>query len=192
MSVWTGPSGSAKTAALKVAAQELDIELCEWINPVDSSSFHVEFANFLSKSSSSLFGQDKRQVMFIEDHPNLFHDSIKDSVQSLLRAYSQQSFGIPLVIILSETKTDTEYFSVNSYIPRDLISSVDVFKFNPIAVTYIKKAIKSIVEKEGLVQKQSDLDQLSQGGDIRNAISNLQFLNIMGRYLYILICLLVT
>lgn len=90
----TGPSGSGKSATIRIIAQELGYTISEWITPVDiehtrhdrydtdkitySESQIEKFSQFLFQSSRyrSVFDtSNKKQLVLVEDFPNVF---IKD------------------------------------------------------------------------------------------------------------------
>jgi hypothetical protein len=51
----TGPSGCGKTAVVNMLATELDFEIVEWINPVNSNAFqHIDASTGFSQFDSSV------------------------------------------------------------------------------------------------------------------------------------------
>lgn len=91
----TGPSGAGKTAAIHCLARHLGYNIREWVTPIDielSSNYKENFnddfefaekqsevfSQFLCKSSryASLFDTFDKQLVLVEDFPNIF---IKDS-----------------------------------------------------------------------------------------------------------------
>lgn len=86
----TGPSGSAKTAAIKVMAKEFNYEISEWITPIDiehvrgdrvdgeqitySESQNDKFSQFLFQSSRyrSVFDTSSKRLVLVEDFPNTY------------------------------------------------------------------------------------------------------------------------
>lgn len=89
----TGPSGSGKSATIKIIAQEYGYMISEWITPVDiehtrhdrndtekitySESQVDKFSQFLFQSSRyrSVFDTSSKRLVLVEDFPNVF---IKD------------------------------------------------------------------------------------------------------------------
>lgn len=89
----TGPSGSGKSATIKIIAQECGYMISEWITPVDiehtrhdrndtekitySESQVDKFSQFLFQSSRyrSVFDTASKRLVLVEDFPNVF---IKD------------------------------------------------------------------------------------------------------------------
>lgn len=89
----TGPSGSGKSAVIKILAKDFGYTISEWITPVDiehtrydrndsykitySESQNDKFAQFLFQSSRyrSVFDTSSKRLVLVEDFPNVF---IKD------------------------------------------------------------------------------------------------------------------
>lgn len=89
----TGPSGSGKSATIKIIAKEFGYTISEWITPVDiehirrdrndsekitySESQVDKFSQFLFQSSRyrSVFDTSSKRLVLVEDFPNVF---IKD------------------------------------------------------------------------------------------------------------------
>lgn len=76
MLLLTGPTGCGKTATVKVLCKKLNVEIREWINPVDKDRDYVigqttQLIEFLSGSKyPSLICNNKANVILIEDFPN--------------------------------------------------------------------------------------------------------------------------
>lgn len=90
----TGPSGSGKSATIKIIAQEFGYTISEWVTPMDlehprhdrnsdpdkltfSESQIDKFSQFLFQSSRyrSVFDTATKRLVLVEDFPNIF---IKD------------------------------------------------------------------------------------------------------------------
>lgn len=89
----TGPSGSGKSATIKIIAKDFGFTISEWITPVDiehtrydktnaekvtySESQTDKFSQFLFQSSRyrSVFDTSSKRLVLVEDFPNVF---IKD------------------------------------------------------------------------------------------------------------------
>lgn len=93
----TGPSGSGKTAAIHYVARHMGYNIKEWITPIDielpsnyRGNFNDDcefaekqaevFSQFLFKSSryASLFESFDKQLVLVEDFPNIF---LKDAAE---------------------------------------------------------------------------------------------------------------
>lgn len=91
----TGPPGSGKTATVRLIAKELDLDVSEWIVPLDidlkvnnkleddnvntyAESQLNKFSDFLYRSSRyvSVFATQRKRLLLVEDFPNIF---IKDA-----------------------------------------------------------------------------------------------------------------
>lgn len=84
----TGPAGSGKTTTLKLIAKNLEIEVIEWVTPLDvewselvdseNGTFREnqidKFRDFLFRSSrySSLIQKETKKLIIVEDLPNTF------------------------------------------------------------------------------------------------------------------------
>lgn len=80
MLVITGPTGCGKTITLNVLCQELNIEVLEWINPISTNyefdsgpGQSTKFLDFIFEAKyPSLFTDNKKKVVLVEDFPNIF------------------------------------------------------------------------------------------------------------------------
>ncbi|TPX33630.1 hypothetical protein SmJEL517_g03579 [Synchytrium microbalum] len=128
----TGPSGAGKTAALRVLASEMRIEILEWLNPFNNNLFEgtedgeythsyesitQRFTQFLeradkypsltfeSSSQTSIPQQvtQSRKLILMEDLPNVSNDKTRAVVHSAVRAFANSRRSkFPLVFIVSE------------------------------------------------------------------------------------------
>lgn len=117
----TGPSGAGKTATLRALAKDdaLHFSLVEWDNrdayyDVGESQSAVErFSAFLQSASrytrlplrtrhTQTSSASPRQVILVEDWPNLFHPGTRDGVHHALERFLTQH-GAPLVLIVSDS-----------------------------------------------------------------------------------------
>ncbi|XP_055326402.1 cell cycle checkpoint protein RAD17-like [Sitodiplosis mosellana] len=198
----TGPSGSGKSATIKIIAQEFGYTISEWVTPMDlehprydrtdndkvtfSESQIDKFTQFLFQSSRyrSVFDTATKRLVLVEDFPNIF---IKDpsSFEEVLERYS--SYGkSPLIFIVADTKSRTLNISFNLF--TDEIRSrfnITSISFNPVADTMLKKGLKRICDimgqngfKKYYTEPSKDTIEsivLSSQGDIRSAVINLHF-----------------
>lgn len=73
-----GPTGCGKTATLNVLCKSLNIQISEWVNPVDreyypgrASGQTAQLLEFLSEAKyPSLFDSCEKKITLIEDFPN--------------------------------------------------------------------------------------------------------------------------
>ncbi|XP_037936399.1 cell cycle checkpoint protein RAD17 [Teleopsis dalmanni] len=198
----TGPTGSGKTAAIKVLCKKNQYQLHEWINPVDQD-FYCEdgntygvsqldaFKDFLLRASryKSLTDQFNKRLLLVEDFPNVLISN-SEAFVSILEQYS--SYGkSPLIFIVADSKSRSLNISYNLF--SDEIKSkfsINHINFNPIAATFMKKAMKrfcKIMKEIPFVDKykvpsETVIDSIivSAQGDIRNALVNLHFSSLKG------------
>ncbi|GJJ11882.1 hypothetical protein Clacol_006120 [Clathrus columnatus] len=223
----TGLSGTGKTATLKVLAKELEFEIVEWRNTLDDhfigdredydyESLISKFHAFLTRSSScktlSLFEDQSsstqhysKQVILLEDLPNILHPDTALAFHTALEDFVVSNNGIPLICIISDTglrgedpdgdfstryrgRWDKQVIDVRSVIPPAVFNSpfFREIRFNPIAPTIMTKALTALLSKrfdglsrsEKLQKPNKEVIQLlveASNGDIRSAIMALQF-----------------
>ncbi|KAG9125052.1 Cell cycle checkpoint protein rad17 [Ceratobasidium sp. 392] len=164
-----------------------------------------------SSSNSSPDTTKKQKILLLEDFPSLTHPRVKSTFHAALVRFAEtfsssphQPSPPPLVIIISDAglRADesgpsysyekADVLDIRSVLPPALISShyVTQVKFNPIAATFMRKALSSIIasrlslpttSKSGGVPRET-LDTLvdASAGDIRSAIMAVQFACIVG------------
>ncbi|KIY72588.1 Rad17-domain-containing protein [Cylindrobasidium torrendii FP15055 ss-10] len=175
----------------------------------DEDSAFAKFESFMARASScnNLFAStsqtSRRQFMLLEDLPNILHADTKDRFHSLLRSLVLQKDGkpVPVVIVISDNGMRGEAIDertsaggwigdkstaidVRTVLPSDLLHGqyVTQIRFNPIAVTLMKKALQALLTKRfGSSKTQQPTKEVldiiidSSNGDIRSAINALQF-----------------
>ncbi|CRK86950.1 CLUMA_CG000766, isoform A [Clunio marinus] len=204
--VLEGPTGCAKTTALKVIAKENNYNVVEWINSTDTESSllsdhshkfnndFITYENQVSRFSDFLLRasryqsvlNDGEQLLMVKDLPNTFFKKV-DEFWNILRRYSVEGLS-PLVFIVTETNSKTLNVSFNLFPEALRIEiGIDTINFNPVSTTMMKKGLKRIV---GIVESQKDISQLfkkpsdakiselieQSQGDIRNAMLNFNFI----------------
>jgi len=166
-------------------------------------------ANAVSRSSSD----EANQVVLLEDLPNLSHGPSLQNFQAAILHYLEGPPGAPLVIIVSDSGTRGESkdesswsrsdsIDIRTILPPAILHSAYVTQivygilkdwfyatssfyssFNPIAPTYMKPALTTMLDKlfasptRGSRPSKDILDHIieSSNGDIRSAIMTLQF-----------------
>ncbi|KAI9069618.1 Rad17-domain-containing protein [Trametes sanguinea] len=159
-----------------------------------------------SSSSSALPGPppSKRQLILLEDLPNILHPPTQAAFHAVLETFVASSEGsvAPLVIIISDAglrgegaeddggtrwkSRGKEAMDVRNVLPPSLLHSpyVTQISFNPIASTYMRSALKTLLDRHfassnhsGARPTKEVLDVIvdSSNGDIRSAIMALQF-----------------
>lgn len=161
-----------------------------------------------STSQASQDG-DRHRVMLIEEFPNTFMRSgspltaFRQTVLQFLAnntpslaAFSNVSATEPItpaVMIISETLLTTTSASADSFTAHRLLGpeilrhpGTGVIEFNDVAPTLLTKALGLVVKKEARVSGRRRtpgpliLKRLGEMGDIRNAVSALEFLCLKG------------
>lgn len=161
----------------------------------------LEFENGVE--SSSQFGTSQGQrVLLVEEFPTVLSRNssslaaFRASLQRYLAAASGALDGNthpPIVMIVSETllsstSSVSDNFTVHRLLGPALYNhpGTSIIDFNRVAPTYMQKALRLVLEKEaqvsqrGMVPGQAVLDTISDIGDIRSAISSLEFLCLKG------------
>lgn len=151
----------------------------------------------------------ERRLMLIEEFPNTFMRSssglvgFRNAILQFLVANTPPLAGFgfgynsepvtPIVMIISETLLTTTSASADSFTAHRLLGpeilrhpGTGIIEFNPIAPTFIAKALELVVQKEARKSGRRRtpgplvLQRLGEIGDIRNAISSLEFLCLKG------------
>ncbi|KAK2609786.1 hypothetical protein N8I77_003270 [Diaporthe amygdali] len=152
---------------------------------------------------------DQKRVILIEEFPNTFMRSgsaltsfrrtvmqcLVNSTPSLA-AFGQQGLSepiIPIVMIISETLLTTTSASADSFTAHRLLGpeilrhpGTGVIEYNDVAPTLLVKALELIVKKEARISGRRRtpgplvLKRLAEIGDVRSAISSLEFLCLKG------------
>ena len=164
-----------------------------------------------SRSSDALEGKRRGRIILMEEFPNTFLSTsvaLRSFRSSVLQHVSSNppSMGAsrgkqqddhsnitPMVMVITETRPTTvtsasDSFTVHRLLGPELLSHpcVSVIEFNPIASTYLIKALDLVVQKEARqsgrrrIPGPSVLKKLGEAGDIRSAIGSLQFLCLRG------------
>lgn len=155
----------------------------------------------------------RKKIILIEEFPNTFTStstalkSFRSSITKYLAA-SRPSMRIlsvsstqtdlpesfsPVVMIMTEanftsTSASNDTFSAHRLLGPEILNHplVSVIEFNPIAPTYITKALDLVIKKEARhsgrrrIPGPSVIKNLGETGDIRSAIGSLEFLCLRG------------
>lgn len=154
--------------------------------------------------------ESRRRIILIEEFPNTFTKTspIVQSFQSDILNYlisNTPSFSstlsrkspiksiVPLVMVVSETLLSTFTASADSFTAHRLLGpkilqhpGVTIIEFNPIAPSFLTKALELVIQKEAHQSGRkttpglSVLKRLGESGDIRSAIGSLEFLCLLG------------
>ncbi|KAL2166376.1 hypothetical protein VTG60DRAFT_2886 [Thermothelomyces hinnuleus] len=151
----------------------------------------------------------ERRLMLVEEFPNTFMRSssglvgFRNAILQFLAANTPALAGFgfgynsepvtPIVMVISETLLTTTSASADSFTAHRLLGpeilrhpGTGIIEFNPIAPTFLAKALELVVQKEARKSGRRRtpgplvLQRLGEIGDIRNAISSLEFLCLKG------------
>jgi cell cycle checkpoint protein len=147
-------------------------------------------------------GQKEKRILLIEEFPSMFGRStaltaFRNSLQQYLAsAANDHARGLnhpPVVIIVSETllgsaSTVSDNLTVHRLLGPTVYNhpGTTILDFNAIAPTFMYKALRSVLDKEARDSRRvqipgpSVIDRISEIGDIRSAISSLEFLCLKG------------
>ncbi|KAJ7248242.1 Rad17 cell cycle checkpoint protein-domain-containing protein [Mycena haematopus] len=158
-----------------------------------------------SSSSTTRPAVRKRQIILLEDLPNILHANTQSQFHAVLQALvtSPSLNPVPIVIIVSDAglrgemsderlangswgKDRDGVFDVRTVLSKDLLHGpyVTQIGFNPIAPTLMKKALQALISTHFSSSKTSrsapsketlDIIIETSNGDIRSAIMALQF-----------------
>ncbi|KAI8802346.1 Rad17 cell cycle checkpoint protein-domain-containing protein [Cladochytrium replicatum] len=163
-------------------------------------------------SNGSPDTDSKRKIVLIEDLPNATQSNMREACHAAVRRYASSSrTAFPLVFIVTDiiagdgrrggggssslrwraggSGGGDETVSIKSLIPDDVLNSQCCSKinFNPVAETYLLKALNRIADIEFRVPARRALRPQpeylravarSSGGDLRCAINAMQFLSL--------------
>lgn len=162
-------------------------------------------------ANSAHLDSEKKELVLIEEFPNTFSrsssglQSFRTAVLHYLEAttpsmdalFTRQKQAaravVPIIMIISESLLSTSTAASDSFTVYRLLgpeilghTGATVYEFNPIAPTYMTKALDLIIQKESRKSGRrrapgpSVLKHLAEIGDIRSAVSSLEFLCLRG------------
>ena len=144
--------------------------------------------------------RNQPQALLIEEYPNTFSksSSVLQTFRATIARYLASPVPVdspptPIVMIISETLLSTTTAAADSFTAHRLLGPeltmhpyVNVIEFNPVAPTFLIKALETIVVKEARKSGRRKtpgpqvLKHLAEAGDIRSAVSSLEFLCLRG------------
>ncbi|CAN9304510.1 unnamed protein product [Alternaria alternata] len=210
MHEWKNPIGSMSTSDSFVSATAQFDDFVGRTGTFGSLAFDKPTMSLQSASPSSHAARQK-QLVLVEEFPNTFTrtssavQSFRSSVLNYLAANTQSATAFfstqvdseqpvtPIVMIISETLLSTSTAAADSFTAHRLLGpeilthpGVDVIEFNPIATTFMTKALDTIIVKEARKSGRKKtlgpqaIHRLAELGDIRSAVSSLEFLCLRG------------
>ncbi|NXV80146.1 RAD17 protein, partial [Atlantisia rogersi] len=176
----TGPPGCGKTATVQVLANDLGIQVQEWVNPLSldftkedlrnmfchESNFHM----FPSQAQAALFqeflltakkyntlqmlgesSKNDKKLILVEDIPNQFCRD-PSSLHGILREYVHTS-RFPLVFIISDNFTGDS--NQRLLFPTDIVEELCIsnISFKPVAPTNMMKVLNRIAATEASMNR---------------------------------------
>ena len=157
------------------------------------------------ETTSPALEAGRKNVILLEEFPNTFMrsstalESFREALLHYLAANTSPSIDVnsgqvtPVVMIISETLLTTSTAVSDSFTAHRLLGprilthpATSVIEFNPIAPTFIAKALALVVHKEARTTGRrrapgpAVLKRLGEIGDVRSAISSLEFLCLRG------------
>ncbi|KAI0916087.1 hypothetical protein AcV7_007186 [Taiwanofungus camphoratus] len=193
--IFTGAAPSGSTAPLSSSSQASQSSH----SSKPATQIHDQPRFSTPTAASTVKSQARRQIILLEDLPNILHPGTQAAFQAALEGFATVPVpGAPLVIIISDTglrgedggddtgtwRTRKEAVDVRSVLPPALLSSpyVTQIGFNPIAPTLLRRALQNLVNMHfssasGTPPSKEILNVIveSSNGDIRSAIMALQF-----------------
>lgn len=165
----------------------------------------VPSGNFMSATEMSTSDLTKKKIILVEEFPHtstatssaamsfrtslLHYLAANPPSSSLARDSSLYGNRTPVVMIITESQinlgSSTDgVFTAHRLIGPDILGHprVSVIEFNPMASTFVVKALELVVKKEAMQSGRRGtpslplLQKLGETGDVRSAISALEFL----------------
>lgn len=172
----SGPAGSGKTATVRAVAEKFEVDVQEWVNPVEQVEYDKkglvedeyftpndtvtftnktkQFKDWLrtAKYTGLTLGDDhghNKKLILIEDLPNYVFSKTPE-FHDLLEQYTRAKQNVPLVFVISESAKAKS--SVRTLFPAELVEKlkIAVINFNPVATTNMVKALIKIATSESL------------------------------------------
>ncbi|KAH8109931.1 P-loop containing nucleoside triphosphate hydrolase protein [Phellopilus nigrolimitatus] len=170
-----------------------------------SAPSQTRFPTSTASSSISSSSQTRRQVILLEDLPNILHQPTQAVVHAALESFVATPASTPMIIIISDASTRgdvrderlshgggsyltaRETVDIRTVLPPNFIGGpfVRQIEFNPIAPTLMLRALQEILARhyadlEVPQNRRPTKEDLSiivetSNGDIRSAVMALQF-----------------
>lgn len=189
----TGPTGCAKTTAVRLIAEQCGFMCLEWVTPMTAEPIYDQctdgycyqtvqdkFQDFIwgaTRYRSLKCGVGHGQFLLIKDLPNIFLDKPDEFHDVMMRFNSATTF--PIVFIVNNEKTVRDLF------PAEIVDKLKIcqIKCNPIArkaaLTVLGSIVKSEQQNSTLLRVPSSTEMNTiydeTNGDLRASILNLSF-----------------
>ncbi|KAF2707488.1 Rad17-domain-containing protein [Pleomassaria siparia CBS 279.74] len=211
MHEWKNPSSSSSSSDGFVSVTAQFEDFVGRSGTFGSLTFEEPVQTPQSQPAPTRASNRKNQLILVEEFPNTFArasstvQSFRSSVFNFLAASTPSATTFfsrnpdsdqpitPIVMIISETLLSTSTAAADSFTAHRLLGpeilthpGVTVIEFNPIAPTFMTKALELMVQKESRKSGRRKtvgpqvIQQLSELGDVRSAASSLEFLCVRG------------
>jgi len=205
---WRNPTGSefSSESFVSMSAQFEDfLGRSSRFGCLDIFSGSGSHTGVSEETAVAATNSDKQNVILLEEFPNTFMrsstalESFRETLLHYLAANTSPLADIPsgqvtpVVMIISETLLTTSTAIADSFTAHRLLGprilthpAVSVIEFNPIAPTFIAKALDLVVQKEARTSGRrrtpgpAVLKRLGEIGDVRSAVGSLEFLCLRG------------
>ncbi|RMD44052.1 hypothetical protein DV735_g1096, partial [Chaetothyriales sp. CBS 134920] len=161
------------------------------------------FGNLSFEDDAQTSHPNVRPVLLVEEFPTSVMSSGLDAFRTIIQHFLARPLAIParqvraqqpwaarpLVMIVSETLLSSSTAFSDSFTAHRLLgpeilnhSLVNVIEFNPVAPTFIGKALDLVIRKEARdsgrrrMPGPAVIQHLAEMGDVRNAVNTLEFL----------------
>lgn len=190
--ILVGPCGCGKTVSLRAVARKFDLDVTEWVTPLDrdfNADLHGDeqtyqsaaevFEQFLTRASRypSLLSVQKSKIILVKDFPNIFLQK-PEIFHGILRKYSSMN-TYPVAFVCNDDNL------VRSLLPDFVRNECNMhtIKFNPVHCQAVLKALERVLNLErkfnpnANIPENIDLEAVyqSSAGDLRSAILKLYF-----------------
>jgi len=189
----TGPTGCAKTTAVRLIAEQMGLTCLEWVTPMTTGmiydqcsdsycyqSVQDKFQDFIwgaARYRSLKCDESRGQYLLVKDFPNIFLDKPEEFHDIMTHFNSVSKF--PIVFIVNNDKISRDLFS------KEMCEKLKVqqIKFNPITRKAVLAVLAHIVKSEqqnNQLLRAPDSTKMNAiydetNGDLRASIMNLSF-----------------
>lgn len=178
--VVSGPPGSSKSTVIKLIAEKLQYNVVEFSPPSSSTGFISIINAFKEFLLGVSFFDPNKTLVLVDELPNLIHDSTRQDFEETLIQYTLNAANLPKTVIsFTEVEVSANYHDA-IVVPRILGRLVALprcqwVKANRISPRFMKKAIDRVCLQEGVFLSENDKTEMYEAGDIRSALTALEF-----------------
>lgn len=201
ISEWRNPAATELTSESSISAAQQFNDFVSRSGRSNGLQFSANDTDELPAPDDTGLVEHSKQLLLVEEFPNTYSrtSSTLTSFRSALLQHLSSpplpdgTTPTPIVLVVSETLLSTNTALADSFTAHRLLGPelvnhayLDMIEFNPVATTYLTKALEVIVLKEARKSGRRKtpgpqvLKHLSDSGDIRSAVSSLEFLCLRG------------